>query len=151
MIKNPGDIPNYLGAQEAGHQAMLWHNSFCQKKWFNDASTMNSSLIDRFLTLLHTTFTAEYKLIRTGNCKQIFQECFQWFLTKYTNINEVDCTAKEAAMTQPWNPADGFETLVVQLTKGLIFAGYAGAPISDVNVVDMEVGLTLDTGLYAEE
>ena len=105
---------------------------------------MNSILIDRFLTLLHATFTVEYKLIQTGNCRQTFQECFQWFLIKYADVNEVDCTSNKAAMIQPWNPADGFETLVAQLTKGLIFDGYAGAPILDVDIVDMGVGLILN-------
>ena len=113
---------------------------------------MNSSLVDRFLTLLNATFTKEYKLLQeTGNYKQTFQACVQWFLTRYADINEVDRTAKKASMIQPWNPADGFESLVAQHTKGLIYAGYAGAPISDINVVDMGVGLIFDTGLYAKE
>ena len=112
---------------------------------------MNSSLIGRFLTLLHKTFTKEYKLIRMGNCKQTFQECFQWFLTRYADINEVDCMANKASMIQQWNPVDGFETLVAQLTKGLIFAQYLGSPISVVDVIDMGIGIILATGLYAKE
>ena len=54
-------------------------------------------------------------------------------------------------MIEQWNPLDGFKTLVAQLTKGLIFAQYAGSPISVVDVVDMEIGLILATGLYAKE
>ena len=54
-------------------------------------------------------------------------------------------------MKAQWNPVDGFETLVAQLTKGLIFAPYAGEPILDVDVVDMGIGNILYTGLYAEE
>ena len=61
---------------------------------------MNSSPIDRFQTLLHATFTAEYKLIRIVNYKQPFQEYFQWFLTKFADINKVDRTANKAAMIQ---------------------------------------------------
>ena len=101
--------------------------------------------MDCFLVLLQATFTDEYKLLRTGNCKQTFQACFQWFLDKYADQNEVDSTANKKEITQPWNPANGFESLVKQLTKGLIYAGYAGAPIPDVDVVDMGVGLILDT------
>ena len=48
MVADPGDIPNYLGVQDAGHRTMLGHNFCCQKKWFNDEATMNLSLIDHF-------------------------------------------------------------------------------------------------------
>ena len=54
-------------------------------------------------------------------------------------------------MTQPWNPVGGFKTLMAQLTKGLIFDMYAHTPISDINVVGIEICLILDTGLYAKE
>ena len=43
-------------------------------------------------------------------------------------------TNKEARKAQ-WNSVDGFETLLAQLTKGIIFTAYVGAPISDVDVV----------------
>ena len=112
---------------------------------------MNSSLIDRFLLLLQSAFTEEYKLIRTGNCKQTFQEAFQWFLDKYADLSENDRSANKEEMIQQWNPADGFEKLVAQLTKGLIFAQYAGAPISDIDVVDMGITNILDTGLFKDE
>ena len=46
---------------------------------------------------------------------------------------------------------DGFETLVAQLTKGLIFAQYAGAPISDIDLVDMHIKNIIGTGLYKED
>ena len=62
---------------------------------------MNSSLIDHFLTLLQVTFTEEYKQLQTSNCKQTFQACFQLFLIKYADINEVDRTANKAEMIQP--------------------------------------------------
>ena len=112
---------------------------------------MNSSLIDHFLTLLHGTFTKEYKLIRTGNCKQSFQVCFQWFLDKYEHNNNINCMANKEMMKAPWNPVDGFETLMAQLTKGLILAQHMGAAISDVDVIDMRIGDILITGLFAEE
>ena len=95
---------------------------------------MNSSLIGRFLTLLKSTFTEEYKLIRTGNCKQTFQVFFQWFLDEYAHNNKIDCTTNKDAMKAQCNPVDGFKTLVVQLMKGLILTQYAGAPISDVSI-----------------
>ena len=56
-------MPNYLGAQDEGQRAIIWHNYCCQKKWYNDAATINSSLIDRFLTLMKLTFTEEYKFL----------------------------------------------------------------------------------------
>ena len=54
-------------------------------------------------------------------------------------------------MMKQWNPVDGFETLMAQLTKGLILAQYAGAPISDIDVVDMVITNILDTGLFADK
>ena len=51
-------------------------------------------------------------------------------------------------MVKQWNPADGFETLVTQLTKGLIFAQYAGAQILDIDAVDMGISNILDTWLF---
>ena len=150
-VPNPGDIPNYEGVTDPGEKAMIWHRFCILRKYYMDTQTMDSSLIDRFLTLLQSTYTDEYKLIRTGDCKQTFQVCFNWFLTKYAHNNEIDRTANKEAMTKQWNPADGFERLVAQLTKGLIFALYAGAGIIDVDVVDMGIGLILQTGLFAEE
>ena len=76
QVVDLGDIPNYLGAQDAGQRAMIWHNYCCQKKWSIDAAMMNSNLIDRFLSLLQMASTEEYKLIQTGNCKQTFQAAF---------------------------------------------------------------------------
>ena len=56
-------------------------------------------------------------------------------------------------MKVQWNAVDGFETLVAQLTKGLILTAYAGSPIPDVDVVDMGICniLILVIGLYAKE
>ena len=51
-VSNPHDLLNYLGIQYVGQRGIIWHNFSCQKKWFNNTATMNSSLIDRFLTLL---------------------------------------------------------------------------------------------------
>ena len=121
-VRNPDGMPNYLGVVDPDQKAMIWHHYFCQKKWYNDTAMMNSSLIDRFPTLPKSTFTAEYKLPRTGNCKQTFQVCSQWFLDKYAHNNEADRTTNKEAMKSQWNQADGFETLVAQFTKGLIFA-----------------------------
>ena len=50
-----------------------------------------------------------------------------------------------------WNQVDGFETLVVQLTKGLIFVQYTGALISDINVVDMGISNILKAGMFADK
>ena len=58
-------------------------------------------------------------------------------------------TNKEATKSQ-CNSADGFETLIAQLTKGIIFAQYAGVPISDIDVTDMGTSIILITGLFAE-
>ena len=118
------------------------------EKWFNDTATMNSSLIDRSLTLLKNTFTEEYKLICMGNCKQSFQVYFQWFLDKHAHNNKIDGTTNKEVMQAQWNPADGFKTLVVQVTKWLIFAQYAGVPVSDVDVIDMGIVLILMTGSF---
>ena len=104
-------------ADDSGQRAMIWHTFSCQKKWFNDTATMNSSLIDRSLTLLKNTFTEEYKLICMGNCKQSFQVYFQWFLDKHAHNNKIDGTTNKEVMQAQWNPADGFKTLVVQVTK----------------------------------
>ena len=112
---------------------------------------MNSSLINQFLTLLQAAFTKEYKLIRTGNCKQTLQDAFQWFLDKYADLNKVDRSSNKEEMMKQWNPGDGFETLVAQLTKGLIFAQYAGAPISDIDLVNMRIKNIIGTGLYKED
>ena len=109
---------------------------------------MNSSFIDQFLSLLQSVFTEEYKLIQTGNCKQSFQAAFQWFLDKYADLSKNNRSSNKEEMIQQWNPAEGFEKLVVQLTKGLIFAQYAGAPISDIDVVDMGITNILEKGLF---
>ena len=92
-VLDPDNIPNHLGAQDTSQRAMLWHNYCSQKKWYNNTVTMNSSPIDRFLTLMKPTFREEYKLPQKGNCKQTFQACFQWFLDEYAYNDKVDRTA----------------------------------------------------------
>ena len=72
-------------------------------------------------------------------------------MDKYVDFSEVDQSANKEGMMKQWKPADGFETLVAQLTKGLIFAQYVGAPISDINVVDMGISNILKTGLFTDE
>ena len=131
QVIDPGDIPNYMGVQQCHHDEFEYHQPI--------------------LSLLQPVFIEEYKLIRTGNCRQTFQAAFQWFLDKYADLSKVDRSSNKEEMTKQWNPADGFKTLVVQLMKGLIFAQYAGAPISDIDVIDMGINNILNTGLFANE
>ena len=73
---------------------------------------MNPSLIDFSLTLFKSTFTKEYKLVRTGNYKQTFQVCAQWFLDKDTRNKKIGHTTNKEAMKSQWNPAVRFKTLI---------------------------------------
>ena len=109
---------------------------------------INLILIDQFLSLLRAAFTEEYKLIRIVYCKQTFQAAFKWFLNKYADLIEVDRSANKEGRMKQWNPADGFETLVAQIKKGLIFAQYAGAPIWDIDIINMGISNILETGLF---
>ena len=53
-------------------------------------------------------------------------------------------------MRREWNPIDRFEALVTQIMEGIKYTNFAGAPMSDTDIVDIAVGDIMRYGLLTE-
>ena len=58
----------------------------CKNMWeynnkiFGNIETMNSALVDRFLSLISHIFKSNYKEHRMSNPKESFRDCVQYFI-----------------------------------------------------------------------
>eukprot|EP00957_Ditylum_brightwellii_P119727 9135061-Ditylum_brightwellii.AAC.2 len=51
-------------------------------------------------------------------------------------------------METPWNPGNGFESLIIKINKGIIFADIAGYPIETSKVVDVAIRVAMRSGIF---
>ena len=72
-----------------------------------------------------------------------------WFTTQYATSNKADHSQNKVQMESSWNPGNGFETLITQINKGIIFADIAGYPIEATEVVDVAIRVAMRSRIFA--
>ena len=125
--EHPGRTPGYVDPSMAGERANLKQEWEYALMWHNNCLNMNAALKSRLLSLIDANIVDTYKSaagILAPNCAYI--ELLAWFATRYAISNEADCSQNKVQMESPWNPGNGFETLITQINKGIIFADIAG-------------------------
>ncbi len=85
------------------------------------------------------------------NRNSVFCEMFAWFVAKYGCTSTDDPKANCIAMALEWHPSQGFELLVTRLFRGDTFANLTKHHIPDDDIVDINIRIIHQTGLFAEE
>ena len=148
---NPGPVP----VMQANWTTEEWTNHKTQWEYFKkiheDFETMNSALIDRFVSLMDTAYTKDYVQARIRKPSQQFRECFAYFVGKYGATNETERADNKQRMKAAWTLQDGWERLEQQIEDGQLFALFADHAIQDHELVDMAIGVIGQTGLFSNQ
>jgi hypothetical protein len=145
------DVPNYSGCTNTNDctNVKVTHNMALKQR--NDVIIMNSTLIDTFLDLVPVAFKQSYKQIRMENPNSVFCEMFAWFVAKYGHTSADNCEANHTTMALEWHPPQGLELLVAHLFRGATFTNLAKHPIPDNDIVNIDICIIHQTGLFAKK
>ena len=101
------------------------------KTVYEDFRTMNSALIDRFLSLMDPTYTTDFTYARVTHPTLQFRDCFTYFIGRYGATNETERSENRERMKAPWTLQEGWERLQKQIDDGHIYSLFANHPIQD--------------------
>ena len=121
------------------------------KKRYEDFTTMNSALTDRFCSLIGQEYTADFTHMRISQPDTQFRQCLMYFLGKYGKTNETERAENKQRMKHQWTLQDGWERLQKQLDEGSIFGLFADQPIPEAELVDIGITVIGQTGLFATQ
>ena len=121
------------------------------KKVHTDFNTMNSALIDRFLTFMDLAYKQDFMNTRVTNPRVQFRDCLAYFLQRYGNTNETERAKNKELMKIPWALQDGWERPQKQIDDSTIYAIFSGHPIPDSDIVDAAITLIIQTGLFSTQ
>jgi hypothetical protein len=76
---------------------------------------------------------------------------FVWFVDHYGKTMVEDCKANRQRMAADWHPANSFNTLVLCLFTGAVFARCTNFTMANLNIIDIGLRLFKQCGMYAEE
>ena len=108
---NPGlvaDVPVNYTAVESSNFKDQWN---FLKKMHTDFETMNSALIDRFISFMDLAFKQAFNNQRITNPKVQFRQCLAYFLQQYGHTNEKERADNKELLKVPWALQDGWENL----------------------------------------
>ena len=147
---NPGPVPIYnpndTQAQHANTKAVWEYNA----TRYNGCHTMMSSLTDLFLSLIYLTYKSDFENHRINNPNTTFRDCFQWFITRYDEINELDRDENNFRMKRDWTLQDGWDNLHRQIEEDQLYASakFAQSGMTEQDIVDIALIVIMKTGLF---
>ena len=142
------DVPLNYGPVESSNFKEQWN---FLKKMHTDFETMNSALIDRFISFMDLAFKQAFNNQRVSNPKIQFRQCLAYFLTQYGHTNEKERADNKKMLEVPWALQDGWEHLQKQVDDVIIYAIFTGQPMTDGSIVDAAMTLVLGTGLFGTQ
>ena len=116
-----------------------------------DFKTMNIALVDRFLSLMEETYTKDFTDMRITNPDIQFCEWLAYFVDKYRETNESERATNNTRMKTSWSLQDGFEKMQLRIEDGNIYAMFAGQPISNSEVVNIDISVIGQTGMFGDK
>jgi hypothetical protein len=112
---------------------------------------MSAALLDVFLTNLPKLICNGYDPIRMGLPNTVFLHMFQWFIKKYGITTAEEREENRQQMAADWQPANGFEQLIMRLYLGASYASAARYPMEERNIIDIGLRVIKHCGMCAEE
>ena len=116
-----------------------------------DFKTMNTAIVDQFLSLMEETYTNYFTNMRITNLGMQFCECLAYFVDKYGEMNKSERATNKTRMKTSWSLQYSYEKLQLQIEDGKIYAMFAGHPISDSEVVDIAIFVIGQTGMFGDQ
>jgi hypothetical protein len=145
-------VPNYSGCTNTTDCTNVKVTNGMALKQCNNVINMNTALINTFLDLIPVAFKQSYEQIWMENPSSVFHKMFAWFVAKYSCTSADSSEANHIAMALEWHPLQGFELLLVAcLFRGATFANLAKHPIPDHDIIDIDIRIIHQTGLFVEE
>ena len=150
---NPGPVPIYnpndTQAQHANTKSVWEYNA----TRYNGCHRMMSSLTDLFLSLIPLTYKSDFENYRINNPNTTFRDCFQWFITRYDEINELDRDENNFRMKKDWTLQDGCGIIYIAKSKRTNYMPYASAKfaqsgMTEQDIVDIALIVIMKTGLF---
>ena len=120
-------------------------------KIFGDIETMNSALVDRFLSLISLIFKSNYEEYRMSNPEESFRDCVQYFINHFGATIENKQEANKEMMKAEWGIHQEWEALKKQIEDDITYASFAQHLIPDKEVVDIAMKVIMHTGLFANQ
>jgi hypothetical protein len=108
-------------------------------------------LIDQHLEALSLQVRTSF--LQRCLCKPniIFVNMFVWLVDHYRKTIVEDCKANRQQKAANWHPANGFDSLVLCLFTGAVFAGCTNFTMADRKIVDIGLRVIKRCGMYAKE
>jgi hypothetical protein len=151
------NVPNYTECTDDNKHATVKATHPIDKKTRAVIVTMNTALANIFLEALSSQVRASFLQLRL--CKPniifvymfIFVDMCVWFVDHHRKTTAEDCEANLQRMAANWHPPKGFDTLVLCLFTGAVFAGCTNFTMANHNIVNIGLSVIKQCGMYAKE
>ena len=148
---DPGVTPNYDHAIDAADRATIKAEFANDKMIYDEVKNMNKALTEEFIALVNRAHTEEFRQNRISHPNQSFRAVFQTFLALYGESDETDQKGNLNRMEADWNPNEGIQKLINQISSGIEYAHFAQQPISDAVAVDIGIRSIMKSGLFSHD
>ena len=73
---------------------------------------------------------------------------YQWFLTKYAHVDDVNRPENKATMQMEWTIKDDFPKLARTIDNAILYAKFANVPIPEQDAVNAGIKMLMSTGVF---
>ena len=143
------DVPNYTACTNNNECATVKATHTINKKMWVVIVTMNTALANIFLNALSSQVRASFLQQRKPDI--VFINMFVWFVNRYGKTMLEDRKANHQQTAANWHPANGFDTLVLCLFTGAVFAGCTNFTMANRDIVNIGLHVIKWCGMYAKE
>jgi hypothetical protein len=145
------NVPNYTACIDDNDRAMVRVTHARDKKMQADIITMNTALVNIFLGAMSSQVRASFQQRCLCKPNIIFVNFFLWFVNQNGMTMAKDCEANRQHMAANWHPANRFDALILRLFTGAAYASSAGFRMNDVNIVNIDLRIIKQCGMYGKE
>jgi hypothetical protein len=151
------DVLNYTECTDDNKHATVKVTHSINNKTWADIVTMNTAFANIFLEALSLQVRTSFLQLRF--CEPnivfadmfIFVDMFVWFVNQHRKTTAEDCKANRQRMAANWHPSKGFDTLVLRLFTGTVFAGCTNFTMAGRNIINIGLRIIKQCGMCAKE
>jgi hypothetical protein len=145
-------VPDYTGCVDDNDRALKCAKHALNKKTKADIVTMIAAFPDVFLNASSSKVRASFQQHCLRKLNFVFVDMFEWFVGHYGKTTAKDCDANRLHMAANWHPPNGFDTLILLLFTGAVYASCTVYTMADRrDIVDISLRVIKQCGMYAEE
>jgi hypothetical protein len=147
---NPGITPALAqGATAAQIAEAVRQHEEALREWY-EFDAMQKALKKQIMGAIEKKFINPLRGTAGFNRITVAQ-MFEYLFDKYGKLTNTELNKNEEEMKKEWDPADSFETIIMQIDECIEFAEGAGRPYSDEQILDIAYTIVQNTGLYAQD